>query len=804
MATETESPNLLKRCWKIASSFAISGILGLAAILTVVVITHLFYEALFEPSVVIEPISVPKEVEAIGYTPDVAALHLLDAMEKYVVRAHTGGTGPKLALHKDQADFALPNVGLSFKAVVAQIRAFIPIVRSQNISGEIMRVDKKLGLRLRKNAVVIYDSESPDGVDTKDPKVLKEAIKALFDGGALRVFAATHPYFEAVANSDKNPEAAYELAKKFIAEKRSDWPLDQDVGWAHNLLGLLLYEKGKLDDRNCKADDQKGKLDDQNCKVDDQKCKTDDQKGKADDQRGKLDGHTGGENTRSAIKEFKWVIDHPGFRGHDRRLAIAHLNLGLAYIEQGRAGCANAHLDKAIHIDPQLGIAYLKRGDLLNGDLLNQTGEAEKAPCAYLEAIATFYEDVLSDPFSAAAHKNLGDALNNTTSAKGCADPKDRAVVQRVLEHLDPYDSVIAEYERAAELDPEDAHIHYDLGSKWLDDVGSKWLENPHLLEKPIEELQKALDRHESPQEARKRREGLPSKSFDEFKYVLLTTLSHAKRIEARNHKTLTDCPKGKFEPREDELFCQAFRDNEALIERAEEEALIKRAEEKDRVDKVPNDNAAAYKRRGVNLYLMGKFEKAVDAYNQALKIDETYLVARIDRGYAQFALAHFADAAADFGDALKLPRGQVGTIVWLYLSRQHSRHPDAFAELQRNASRLLESSRQDWRIKLFKDNQLPDGVQNPDDVSRKEKQTDAQCKMYFYIGERRAIDKGPEAVEWLERAKTTCPFGLVERQAVAEELKRVKEELKRLEPLPGGAMGASPGVSTDRRRSRR
>jgi tetratricopeptide (TPR) repeat protein len=792
MATETESLNLLQRCWKIASSFVISSILGLAAILTVVVITHLFYEALFETSVVIEPISVPKDMEPAGYTPDVAALHLIDAMEKYVVRAHTGGTGPQLALRKDQADFTLPNVGLSFKTVVAQIRAFIPIVRSQNISGEIVRVGEKLRLRLRRNAMLIYDSESPDAVDTKDPKdakVLKEALKALFDGAALRVFAVTHPYFEAVANSDKNPEAASELAKKFIAEKRSDWPLDQDVGWTHNLLGLLLYEKGKLDDQNCKADDEK-------CKLDDRNCKANDQRGKANDHRGKLDGRIGGENTRSAIKEFKWVIDHPGFRGHDRRLAIAHLNLGLAYIEQGRAGCAKAHLDRAIHIDPQLGIAYLKLGDLLNGDLLNQTGEAKRAPCAYLEAIATFYQDVLSDPFSAAAHKNLGDALNNMTSARDCADPKDSAVVLRVLDHLDPYDRVIAEYERAAELDPEDAHIHYDLGSKLLDDVGSKWLANPHLLEKPIEKLQKALDHHESPQEALRRREGLPSEAFDEFKYVLLKMLSHAKRIETRNHEALTDCAKSKFEHEVDELFCQAFRDNEALIERAEEKALI---------DEEAKDNPAAYKRRGVDLYLMGKSKEAVEAHYNALDIDRTYLAARIERGYARFTLADFAGAADDFGDALKLPRGQVDTIVWLYLSREHSRHPDAFAELQDKASKLPDSNRQDWRIKLFKDNQLPDGVRNPDDVLRNKKRTDEQCKMYFYIGEWRAVREeqsphspaSPDAVEWLRQAATTCPFDLVERQAATAELTR-------LEPFPGGAMGASPGVSTGRRRSRR
>src|SRR6266481_2855664 len=96
MATENESPNrrehrstsqidskhwleTANRWW----TFVIKGVLGLAAILTFAIITNLFYEALFGRSVVIEPISVPKDMEAAGYTPDVAALHLLDAMNKY-------------------------------------------------------------------------------------------------------------------------------------------------------------------------------------------------------------------------------------------------------------------------------------------------------------------------------------------------------------------------------------------------------------------------------------------------------------------------------------------------------------------------------------------------------------------------------------------------------------------------------------------------------------------------------------------------------------------------------------------------
>jgi len=769
MATETESPNRRERrstnqvdskhWWETANqwwTFVVKGVLGLAAILTFAVITNLFYEALVRRSVVIEPISVPKDMEAVGYTPDVAALQLLDAMEKYVVRAHTGGTGPKLALHKDRADFALPNVGVSFKAVVAQIRTFIPTGRSQNISGEIMRVGEKLGLRLRKNAVVIYESESPGGVDAKD---LKEALSALFDGAALGVFAATDPYFEAVANSDKNPEAASELAKKIIAEQ----PSDQNVGWAHNLLGLLLYHKGKFDDKNGKRDDQK--------------CK-------ADDQKDKLDEHTRGDDTRGAIKEFKWVIHHPGLRDHDRRLAIAHLNLGLVYIEQGHADCAKARFDKAIRIDPQLGIAYLKLGDLLAGDVLNETREAEKAPCAYLEAIAKFHQDVLSDPFSAAAHKNMGDALTNKPKADNCAsnstsnektlmelDPHDSAVVQRVLEHLGPYDSVIAEYQRAAGLDPDDAHIHYDLGSKLL--------ESPGLVDKSIDELREALKRSEGPQETLKRSEG-PSDSFDEFKYVLLKTLSYALRIKTRNREAIIDCLKGKFEHQEaDELFCQAFRDNEALIERAEKKALA---------DKKPNDNAAAFKRRGADLYLMGKFKEAVDAHKIALGIDETYLADMIERGYALFALADFAGAVDDFDRALHLPQGQADTMIWLYLSRAHSRNrlddkhdEENGKELQRNASKLLESNRQDWPvpiIKLFLSkqfNQSPaDALKSAEDVLKSADEAD-KCKAYFYVGEWHALDERlEEASKLLQQTEQICQFDSVERRAAQVELERL------------------------------
>jgi tetratricopeptide (TPR) repeat protein len=464
MATETELPDRRERrstdqidrkhWWDTASrwwTFVIKGVLGLAAILTFAVITNLFYEALFKRSIIIEPISVPKDMEANGYTPDVAALHLLDAMNKYAEHARTSGAGPKLALHMDPADFVLPSVGLSFKAVVAQIRRFVPIGGGQNISGDITRVDGKLRLRLLKNEVVIR--ESSEGANEKDLK----ALKTLFDDAALGVFAATRRYFEAVVNSEKNPEVAFELAKRIIADR----PSGEDVVWAHNLLGLLLHRRGKLDE--------------------------------------KADG---------AVAEFKRMIHYPSFRGHDPRLAIAHLNLGLAYKEQGDAKSAINEFRSAISIRPELGTAHLKLGDVLD-----QTGEAETAGCEYLEAIAKFYQDVVPDPFSAVAHQRLGDALKN----KEKADKANCAFQGKsILRDIGRYDNAVAEYQRAAERDPYDAHIRYDLASELL--------ESPDQVDKAIDKLQEALD-------IRKTR----NDSFDEFQDQLLKTLSKAIRIKGGN-----------------------------------------------------------------------------------------------------------------------------------------------------------------------------------------------------------------------------------------------------------------------------
>jgi len=126
--------------------------------------------------------------------------------------------------------------------------------------------------------------------------------------------------------------------------------------------------------------------------------------------------------------------------------------------------------------------------------------------------------------------------------------------------------------------------------------------------------------------------------------------------------------------------------------------------------------------------------------------------------------------------------------MIWLYLSRAHSRNrlDDKYdeengKELQRNASKLLESNRQDWPvpiIKLFLSkqfNQSPaDALKSAEDVLKSADEVD-KCKAYFYVGEWHALDKRlEEASKLLKQAEQICQFDSVERRAAQVELERL------------------------------
>jgi tetratricopeptide (TPR) repeat protein len=283
-------------------------------------------------------------------------------------------------------------------------------------------------------------------------------------------------------------------------------------------------------------------------------------------------------------------------------------------------------------------------------------------------------------------------------------------------------------------------------------------------VDNSIDELLKALDGRKGPND-----------SFDEVKYDLLKKLSEALRIKYGN------------DARAISLFDRAVYENNKALN-----------------DKEENGNAVAYNRLGADFYLMGKFETAVEAHDKAIRIDKTYLASKIYRGYAQFALAEFAGAADDFGDALKLPRDQTNTMMWLYLSQERSRqkghdHPNLSAELRNKARKLGESNCKNWPLPII---ELFSGTENwsPEKVLEcvNSAKNGDPCQAHFHVGEWFVLHKPADADKYLQKAEKICPFDSVERLAAREELKRLG---------PGqevAAMGASPGISRVPRRSRR
>ena len=163
--------------WKALGSLVIA----LAGTIAVIVVAILLIQGLMRRTVAIEPISVPKELADKGYSPDVAAARLRDAMHALVARADARTEGPNIAMRGEVPDIVVPTVGISVDNIVTAIRGFLHSNRRRSVSGEFVIAEGRLWLRLRLNGKQIYASGSGGPVERPDaliaaavPSVLKE------------------------------------------------------------------------------------------------------------------------------------------------------------------------------------------------------------------------------------------------------------------------------------------------------------------------------------------------------------------------------------------------------------------------------------------------------------------------------------------------------------------------------------------------------------------------------------------------------------------------------------------------------
>jgi tetratricopeptide (TPR) repeat protein len=218
--------------WKLLATF----VLSLVGIFTFVFIAVLLWEALTQKTIAIAPISVPRVLAENGYTADVAAQRLHDALNKVVEDAHTSKNGPEVALQADLPSIVVPTIGLSIETIAADMHTFFHIKDRWNISGELIIAQKQLWLRLRMNGRDLF--ASLNGVDPERPD-------DLLAPAAEKVFELADPYIAAASLNKRDPGKSLKIARRIIASNRET---DQSVAWAHNLVGNILGDQHKADE----------------------------------------------------------------------------------------------------------------------------------------------------------------------------------------------------------------------------------------------------------------------------------------------------------------------------------------------------------------------------------------------------------------------------------------------------------------------------------------------------------------------------------------------------------------------------
>jgi tetratricopeptide (TPR) repeat protein len=316
-------------------------------------------------STVIGLISVPRELVERGYTSDVAAGRLRDAMLKFANDANTQMKGPQLALHGDLPDIIVPTVGISLDAITSTLHTLFRITRSRTLTGEVTIKDKLLWLRLRLDDGELYDSSR--GVDRENPD-------DLFMAAVPKIFEVIRPYFVVVSITDKDPANALEVVSQYIDRLPET---DENVAWLYNLKGNIHKDRK--------------------------------------DYNAASDAYTKAYtlNPNFATAHYNMAVLFDIYLGHtdeaiaeyrkasaiDPKYAPSHNNLGVLLKRRGHTDEAIAEYRKASANDPKYAPSHNNFGVLLK-----EQGHTD-------EAIAEYRKAIEIDPNSALAQQNLDAVL---------------------------------------------------------------------------------------------------------------------------------------------------------------------------------------------------------------------------------------------------------------------------------------------------------------------------------------------------------------------------------------------------------
>jgi tetratricopeptide (TPR) repeat protein len=374
--------------------------------------------------------------------------------------------------------------------------------------------------------------------------------------------------------------------------------------------------------------------------------------------------------------------------------ALAHLNLGIAYSNQGRIREAESHLAEAIRLHPGSAEGHAALGEVYARE--RRSAEAERHLAAALrldpassrtresfgrllleqgrigEAISQFREAVAADPLRAGPYVGMGGALLRQGSFVEAADYFQKAV------SLDPGSAeahnnwgvallnrgeIVAAIERfrsAASLDPAlaDAHANWGLAlARQGDPAGAAERYRAALALRPDDaDLRQALGLALA-------HRGRFGEAIEQFRAALAVDPDHA---EARYGWGLALANLGRL-PEAIERYREtlALRPGHAGAHNAWGIALgsLGRLAEADghfrEAVALRDDYAEAYNNWALSLARRGRLREAIARLRRAVAIDASYVDARNNLGVFLARAGHPDEAVRHFREAVRLDPGR-------------------------------------------------------------------------------------------------------------------------------------------------
>jgi tetratricopeptide (TPR) repeat protein len=451
----------------ITRTATVGNFVALGGTLISVVVVVLIVQELARNVVIVAPIAVPKDLADSGYTQDVASRRLGDALKAYAgvdqrASHELSGAGvdqddsPELggayitsltiqAGDERPPDFVVPQIGLSLEAIVASIRSVLHHRRGQTISGELIFHDNKYALRVRVDDRIVFDSkfdsENPDDLLTR---------------AAPRVLEQVQPYLSARAEARDNPDQAYQKAEDIIASRSES---DPNVQGAHLLKGNYWLKKGNFE---LAANDY------------------------------------------SEAIRLNW-----GVAGPHNQLGVLLQRRGEMLQRQGDLDAALTQFQRAVSIAPNWHVGYNNAGWVLarQAQLAQQAGSKlddpnvkhlrDKARAKYLRAIEL-------KPHYALAHSGLGSLLSDEERINDAIeefrlaikfDEKDARAHQSLANALlkkSDYDGALAEFRVA--IDTTNVPRNLAILHTWIGDVLALKVGAEGEFDEIIAEYQRAIE----------------------------------------------------------------------------------------------------------------------------------------------------------------------------------------------------------------------------------------------------------------------------------------------------------------------